>query len=302
MTFPKTIDLHMHSSVSDGTDTPAELLAHAREAGLELFSLTDHDAIKGCAVIQALRTKDDPVFLPGVEFSCKDEEGQYHILGYGYDANAAPIQEVVALGHGYRMKKVRARLGYLKERFGFEFPKEEIDALFALDNPGKPHIGNLMVKHGYAETRGIAIKRFIDRLKIRSDYVRPEQAIQGILGSGGIPVLAHPCYGSGDELILGDELDRRLRKLMDFGLQGMEVFYSGFPEKLSQEMLCFAEKYGLYITAGSDYHGKNKLVTLGSTGLPVQEIWPEGLLRFLDACGSKEKTRQTGCGAGQGEQ
>lgn len=277
----KQFDLHMHSTVSDGTDTPAELLACVRAAGLDLFSLTDHDAIKGCMAIRELLTEDDPVFLAGVEFSCLDEQGKYHILGFGYDPETEAIQSVVALGHSLRMKKVQARLDFLKTRFGFDFPKKEIDKLLALDNPGKPHIGNLMVQCGYTPTKENAIQDYIDQLWIRSDYVRPEQAIQGILGSGGIPVLAHPCFGSGDELILGEELDDRVRRLMDCGLQGVEAFYSGFSEKHRQEVLALAEKYGLYVTAGSDYHGRNKPVTPGSTGLQDVTEAPDGLHRFL---------------------
>ena len=221
-----------------------------------------------------------------MEFSCKDEAGKYHILGYGYDANTAPIQNVVALGHGLRMKKVQARLDFLESRFGFTFPPEAVEALLALDNPGKPHIGNLMVQYGYAPTKELAIKDYIDQLRIRSDYVRPEQAIAGILGSGGIPVLAHPCYGSGDELILGEDLDRRIRKLMDWGLQGLEAFYSGFPEKLRQDVLAAAERYGFLVTAGSDYHGKNKPVALGYTGLEQEPAAPDGLTRFLRIAGA----------------
>ena len=288
MRLMKQLDLHVHSTVSDGTDAPETLLGCVREAGLGLFSLTDHDAIQGCMRIMAVRKPDDPAFLPGVEFSCKDEEGKYHILGYGYDPDTEPIQSTVALGHGLRMKKVQMRLDYLKKRFGFDFREDDIRALLSLDNPGKPHIGNLMVRYGYVLTKEIAIKEYIDQLRIRSDYTRPEQAIQGILASGGIPVLAHPCYGSGDELILGDDLDRRVRKLMDLGLQGVEAFYSGFSEKLRQQVLTLAEKYSLYVTAGSDYHGTNKLVTLGTTGLTDTARVPDGLLRFLRDIGSKE--------------
>lgn len=282
------IDLHMHSTVSDGTDAPETLLRCVREAGLGLFSLTDHDAIQGCARIMAVRRPDDPVFVSGVEFSCKDEDGKYHILGYGYDPDTEPIQSVVALGHGLRMKKVQMRLDFLKERFGFNFREEDIQALLSLDNPGKPHIGNLMVRYGYAPTKEIAIKEYIDQLRIRSDYVRPERAIQGILASGGIPVLAHPCYGSGDELILGEDLEQRVRRLMGFGLQGVEGYYSGFSEKLLYQVISLAEKYSLYVTAGSDYHGTNKLVKLGSTGFANTAQAPNGLLRFLRAIGYEE--------------
>ena len=271
----------MHTTVSDGTDTPEGILSRVRAAGIGLFAVTDHDALKGAETILSVRTAEDPAFLTGVEFSCRDEEGKYHILGYGYDPDAESIRRVVELGHSYRMNKVKARLDFLETQFSLPFPEEELQALFALDNPGKPHIGNLMVKYGYARSKEEAIKDYINKLHFRSEYVRPEEAIAGILRSGGIPVLAHPVYGSGDQLILGDEMDARLRRLMDFGLRGVEAYYSGFTAKLREQMLAFASQYGLYVTAGSDYHGANKLVALGDTGLGGPDEWPEGLRRFL---------------------
>lgn len=282
MSIPHKIDLHMHSSVSDGSDSPAQLLDRVKEAGLQLFALTDHDAIKGCVTMLELLREGDPAFLPGAEFSCRDEKGKYHILGYGYDPRAESIRQLVETGHGMRMRKLRARLDFLRERFGVSFPEEELRWLMAQDNPGKPHIGNLMVKYGYARSKEQAIKEYINQLHIRSDFLRPEQAIAGILGAGGIPVLAHPSYGDGDQLILGEEMDQRLRWLMERGLQGVEAYYSGFTGKLNREMLDFARRYGLYVTAGSDYHGKNKMIALGDTGLEDAAEGPEGLLRFLD--------------------
>ncbi|MBQ6235929.1 MAG: PHP domain-containing protein [Clostridia bacterium] len=277
------LDLHMHSTVSDGTDTPEALLAHVRAAGIGLFSLTDHDAIEGCRRILAARTDDDPAFIPGIEFSCRDEEGQYHILGYGYDPGAAAINAVVAEGHAFRMRKITGRLDFLKERFGFTFKEEDVDRLLSMPNPGKPHIGNLMVRYGYAGSKEEAITEFINQAEFKDQYVRPETAIKGILNSGGIPVLAHPPYGSGDQLILGKALDRRVQKLVGFGLLGVEAFYSGFTKKLRNEMLALAEKYDLYVTAGSDYHGSNKLISLGDTGLQQAEEIPTGLTAFLQA-------------------
>ncbi len=275
------IDLHMHTTVSDGTDTPEELIVRVRESGIGLFSVTDHDAVKAGRIIPPLLTEGDPAFLTGAEFSCRDEEGKYHILGYGYDPDAEPIRELVEKGHRLRIGKVAARLNFLKREFGFSFPQEELEALFALDNPGKPHIANMMVRHGYARSKEQAIKEFINRIRFRNEYVRPEDAIRGILGGGGIPVLAHPSYGDGDQLILGEKMDERLRHLMEFGLQGVEAFYSGFTPRLCREMLSFAERYELYVTAGSDYHGTNKMVLLGDTGLDDPDEWPEGLRRFL---------------------
>lgn len=278
----KTIDLHMHSTVSDGTDTPEEILAQVKEAGIGLFSLTDHDAIKGCLTIQKIRKGNDPPFVTGVELSCTDEEGRYHILGYGYDPEAASIQGLVEKGHGIRMNKVRARLELLESKYGFSFPAEEVQALLARDNPGKPHIANLMVKFGFAKTKEEAMAEYLNKLKVRSGYLTPREAIEGILAGGGIPVLAHPTYGNGDQLILNEEMDRRLLRLTGFGLRGVEAFYSGFSGLMIREMLRFADKYDLLVTAGSDYHGRNKLIELGDTGIEPEKDRPERLSRFLE--------------------
>ena len=275
------IDLHMHTMVSDGTDSPEQIVARVREAGITLFSVTDHDAVKAGRIIPPLLAEGDPAFITGAEFSCRDGGGKYHILGYGYDPDAETMRELVETGHRLRIGKVRARLDFLKKEFGFSFPEEDLRRLFELDNPGKPHIANLMVRLGYAENKDQAIREYINRIRFRNEYFRPEQAIGAILGGGGIPVLAHPSYGDGDQLVLGEEMDARLHRLMGFGLQGVEAFYSGFTPRLCREMLSFAERYGLYVTAGSDYHGQNKLIRLGDTGLDSAAEAPEGLTRFL---------------------
>ena len=278
----KKLDLHMHSVVSDGTDTPEEMITKVRDAGIDMFALTDHDAIIGCKTILGCLSGGDPLFITGSEFSCKDDHGKYHILGYNYDPDGKSIGDVVDLGHGYRMEKVTARLDFIKDTFGFDFSPEDIDALLALNNPGKPHIANLMVRYGYAESKEDAFDKYLNKLRFKDQYVRPEEAIRGILGSGGIPVLAHPPYGDGDQLIPGDEMEERLKRLMDFGIKGVEGFYSGFTPKLCQMMLGLAEKYDLYVTAGSDYHGKNKLIALGDNNLPEKSEWPDGLTRFIE--------------------
>ena len=271
----------MHTTVSDGSDTPAELIKHVKEAGIKLFSVTDHDAVKGCGIVQEALKEDDPGYVTGVEFSTKDEHGKYHILGYSYDPKSESVLNVVEKGHSLRMKKVTGRLEFIKSEFGFVFPDEEIEKLLSLDNPGKPHIGNLMVKYGYAESKDVAIEQYINKLRYKSEYIRPEEAIKGILGAGGIPVLAHPFFGSGDELILDTDMEERLKRLMEYGLRGVEAFYSGFSDKLINEMLAMAEKYQLYVTAGSDYHGTNKLVKLRDTGFEEGMDLPSGMKRFL---------------------
>ncbi|MBQ3864738.1 MAG: PHP domain-containing protein [Clostridia bacterium] len=283
----KKLDLHMHSKISDGTDTPEEILSYIVEKGMDLFSVTDHDDFRAYQHILPLLDRSTPRFLTGIELSCRDQGGKYHILGYGFDPEHSAIRNLVAKSHGFRMEKAYARIDFLKDKFGFVFPQEEIDELLKNDNPGKPHFGNLMVKYGYAPSKEEAISQYLNQLVVKDKNLVPKEAIEGILESGGIPVLAHPSYGSGEELYFGEEMEERVRYLIGFGLQGLEAFYSAFTPRLQNEILSYAEKYRLYVTAGSDYHGKNKLVVLGDTNLAGQETWPDGLVRFVDKVGDK---------------
>ena len=279
------VDLHLHTLISDGTDSLSEIIENVRKAELDLFSVTDHDSIKGGIMIPPMLAVIEPeqrtAFVRGIEFSCEDELGKYHILGYGYDPAVPGIAEVVEDGHRMRMKKTKARLEFLQKEFQFQFTEKEISELLSKDNPGKPHIANLMIQHGYAEDIKDAINHYINKKEFQNEHVRPEDAIRGILKSGGIPVLAHPTYGDGDDLILGEEMEKRLQHLIGFGLAGVEAYYSGFTRKLTEELLSLAERYGLYVTAGSDYHGGNKLVRLGDTNLERSSDGPEGMRRFL---------------------
>ena len=276
------IDFHMHSTVSDGTDTPPELLERVRESGIRIFAVTDHDAVEGVKILRGILAGDDPKLISGVEFSCREEDEKYHILGYGFDPDAEEIRKVVEKGHALRMRKLRKRLDLLDTMYHIRFSQEDTDRLFAMNNPGKPHIGNLMIKYGIVKTLSEAMSKYLNHLHSKDEYIHPEEAVRSILEAGGIPVLAHPSYGSGNELILGKDMDARLRYLMDFGLQGVEALYSAFTPRLRDEMLRFAVRYGLYVTAGSDYHGKNKLIEIGDTGLGSLPVMPRGLERFLE--------------------
>ena len=293
----RAIDLHMHTRVSDGTDRPEEIIGKVREAGIGVFSVTDHDSIDCASIIPGLLKKGDPVFISGVEFFCKDEEGKCHMLGYGYDPESESIRHIVEMGHNFRMDTARRRVLFLKETFGFVFPEEEEKKFFALDNPGKPHLANLMVKLGMAVNKKQAIEDYINKMPNRDNYVRPKEAIEGILGAGGIPVLAHPFFGSGNSHFSVSDLRRKVERLMGFGLQGIEGFYSGFDDDLIREALKMADELGLYVTAGSDYHGRNKTVVLGDTGLPR---WSgnEQATRPNDGLDDSPDGGSDGCGAG----
>ena len=280
--LPTKVDFHMHTNVSDGTDSPEEILCRVCDAGIRMFSVTDHDAVKAAGIIRARMVPGDPVFVPGVEFSCEDAQGKYHILGYGFDPESEAMESLIRRGHTIRMEKVGMRLGMLRDRFGFAFSDEDVRSILELDNPGKPHIARMMIRYGYASDIKQAIKTYIDRLEIPETHLRPEEAVSGIISGGGIPVLAHPVFGDGDDLILGEDLAGRVGRLREMGVAGLEGFYSGYTEKIRSEVLTLAESYGMMVTAGSDYHGGNKLVRLGDTGLEGAGVYPVGLRAFIE--------------------
>ena len=278
------IDLHIHTTVSDGTDTPEELVEKVKNAGITVFSVTDHDAIRAANVLSPLCT-GGPRFVPGVEFSCRDREGKYHILGYGFDPTSDAMRGLVKRGQLLRADKLLARVAYLRDIFGIELPEDEIFRLLSESNPGKPHLANLMVSLGYAATFREAMDKYLEKLPSAAEYVGPEEAIVGNLSGGGIPVLAHPLFGSGRERLNAEEMERRLIRLKECGLEGIEAYYSGFSPEMTAGLLTLADKYGFLVTAGSDYHGKNKTVLLGDTGLPAPAEYPEPFRRFLTRVG-----------------
>ncbi len=276
-----SIDLHMHTTISDGTDGPEEIVSHILDKGIRYFSVTDHDAVTASKIIPKLLPNGPISYISGVEFSCKDELGKYHILGYGYDPDGASIHEVVARGHQLRVVKLQERLKALKDTYQIELQDQQVEELLKLDNPGKPHLARMLVESGYAPDKATAFSKYLNTIHIKSAYLRPEEAIEGIVVSGGIPVLAHPLFGSGEESLTGEELSIRVARLKKMGIRGLEAFYSGFSKTQTEEVLTLAAKEDLYVTAGSDYHGRNKKVQLGDTGTLLASDWPPELLDFL---------------------
>ena len=279
------IDLHIHTTVSDGTDAPEEVIGLVKAAGITVFSVTDHDAIKAGKIIRPKLEKGDPHFVPGVEFSCRDKGGKYHILGYGFDPQSTALNRIVNRGKMLRSEKLLDRVNYIRREYGIELPEEEIFSLLAESNPGKPHLANLMVKYGYAASFREAMDKYLNQLPPGAEYISPEEAIVGIREGGGIPVLAHPVFGSGRERLTAEEMKERLVRLTAMGLEGLEAFYSGFTPEISAWLVSLAGQHQLLVTAGSDYHGTNKTVRLGETGLPDPKDYPVPFLRFLDRVG-----------------
>lgn len=256
-------DLHIHSTYSDGTDTPAALLAKVRQANVDFFSLTDHDCMDGCREIAAALKPNDPLFVCGVELSCEDACGKYHILGYGYDPEKPALRQTVAMTHAVRRRKTENRLDYL-ENLGYRFTAEEKKYLLAASNPGKPHFARLLLDNGYASDKTGAFA-IVSGYHGREERLSPEAAIAAITQSGGIPVLAHGILADGSKNLSFEEIRSRVSRLQAFGLMGLECFYSGYTPDQREIMLALARNFSLLVTAGSDYHGDNKSVRLGQT-------------------------------------
>ncbi|MCR5526207.1 MAG: PHP domain-containing protein [Lachnospiraceae bacterium] len=260
------IDLHMHSTFSDGTDTPEILLNNVKSMGVGMFALTDHDAYAGCIEMRKYLKDGDPLFINGVEFSTEDEKGKYHVVGLGFDLDSKYMKEMTETFHQIRVSKARNRINFLRSELGLKITEEDEKWILSQNNPGKPHIGRVLVDNGYALNISDAIQQYVIRYKEVERKMTPEEAIDTILRSGGIPVLAHVPFGDGGQDLTDEEVENRVVRFKKLGLLGVEGFYSDYSKHDSELMLSLASKYSLYVSAASDYHGKNKKIGIGEVG------------------------------------
>ncbi len=254
-----TFDLHTHTAASDGTDTPMELLRKARSAGLDTVAITDHDTLSGVREVLG-RAPEGVRLIPGVELSCRGMAGKCHILGLGVDVGSAALNEALDHLAGLRRRKLENRIAFLKEQ-GLALPESGVAALRAMPAAGKPHLVGLLVESGLVTSReeGYALLR---QCKTGRDRIDAKTAIQAILAAGGVPVWAHP-RGGVDGAVGEREFRALLPELVSYGLGGLECFYSMYPLSLCRELSEIARENRLLVSAGSDYHGKNKTVPLG---------------------------------------
>lgn len=256
------VDLHTHSSKSDGSFSPSELVDYAIAKGLSAVALTDHDTVDGLADAvyhaETLSRSGQPSVeaVPGIEFSTKYDSQDVHIVGLyiAYDSPAftAKLQEFVDSRTGRNIKMCRNL-----QDAGIDITYEKLQA----ENPGavitRAHYASYLFEKGYVKSRQDAFAQYLgDHTKyfIPREKVTPAQAVALILQAGGIPVLAHPpLYHMGR-----DRLDKLVSSLKDVGLMGIEVLYSTYTRQDERDMFQLASKYGLLPSGGSDFHGTNK--------------------------------------------
>lgn len=251
------IDLHIHTTASDGSDSPAQLIANLKRSGIRIFSVTDHDTIDALAEVSAL-TGPGLTFIPGIEFSCVSTAGKCHILGYGFDPSDPWIQSALEEGRRRRLEKLRIRLRFLEENFDIILTEAERNWIFSLSCPGKPHLGQLLLRRGLAADVSTAIRRYLNPCRTPGDRIEAKLAIDAIVHAGGIPVWAHPLGGEGEKRLTREAFLPHLQTLLELGIQGMECRYSRYSLADSDYLMEQARKNGLLVSGGSDYHGINK--------------------------------------------
>jgi len=250
------IDLHTHSTFSDGSLSPEELATLAADADLSAVALTDHDTTDG--VPRFIKACEDVGIegVPGVEISVDFEPGTMHMLGFFMDINNTALQAAllnIREGREQRNRKIIEKLCNL----GMELEWDEVASLADVSGKGvigRPHIMQAMMNRGYVAAKDEAFDKFLGKGK--SAYVdrfrlSPREGIECIRAAGGVPVLAHP-------FTLGlkfGKLRRCVGELVGYGLQGIEVYYSMHNDALRSQYMSLVEEFSLVATGGSDFHG-----------------------------------------------
>ena len=210
--------------------------------------------------------------ITGVEFSCRTEARKCHILGYGFDTNNNCIRELILKCQELRKSKLIKRLEYLEKECGIVFEQSDKDYLLAMKAARKPHIAKIIVRIGLADTISSAIEKYMKKLPGGNDKLDAKEAISAIKAAGGIPVWAHPLGGEGEKHLLKEELENQFDLLKDFGIQGLECFYSRY-NKEEVDFLCdIVDSNGFCKSAGSDYHGSVKNIEVGTLSCETLDI------------------------------
>lgn len=293
MQYPPIIDLHTHSTCSDGTYTPTELVELAKKIGLSALALTDHDTIDGLEEFQAAGKACGIETIPGIEFAALWEQHhrpEIHIVGLGFDPSHPLLRE--------RMKDIRQSrdIRNLKmceklSSIGLHITLDEVAANAGGEIITRAHFANVLLQKGYIKKKEDAFSRYISTGLpgyVEREFLSPKLCIRTIKEAGGAAVLAHPTlYGL--EL---EQLEELCRELILYGLDGIECQYSTYSPAETKAITALAERMGLLPSGGSDFHGKNKPnIHLGSgkSNLAIPYGFWEGLRRRCGICPHSQK-------------
>lgn len=260
------IDLHVHTTCSDGTLSPSEVVELARSEKFKAIGIADHDTVDGNAEAKKAGERVDIEVIEGVEISAEYSPGTMHILGYFIDSSSPVLKD--ALGFVQRARRERnPRIIEKLRGLGFNITYDEVLAEAQGGQVGRPHFAQVLVKKGYVRDPGEAFARFLAKgaaAYINKERMSSAKSIKVIKAAGGLAVLAHP-----KQLKINDtkKLSRLIEKLIAEGLGGIEVYSSCHSRDEIQTYKELAQRFGLAVTAGSDFHGTNNpSVKLGDLG------------------------------------
>jgi predicted metal-dependent phosphoesterase TrpH len=274
--MPRPIDLHTHSSVSDGTETPAQLIAAAVDAGLGTVAITDHDSTAGWPKAFAAASGTGLTVIPGMELSTNFGPASVHMLAYLFDPDDARIRIETARirdGRLHRAERIVERIGVDYDLTWDDVLAQSVEGATL----GRPHIADALVAKGLVTDRSAAFESI---LHWKSGYYEkyyapsPLEGTRMIVAAGGVPVLAHPATHGRYRVI--DE--RAIAELVDAGLFGLEIHHRDNTEDGKLRLYELAAKYDLVVTGSSDYHGEGKPNVLGENTTE-----PEALERIVAA-------------------
>lgn len=247
------VDLHTHTTASDGQYTPAQLVDKALACGIEYLAVTDHDTVYGLEeAVQAGAARGLQV-LRGVELGAK-EDRHLHILGYGFDPAYPELSALCAKLKGGRDERKYRIIDFLRGK-GIEIPLEEVEELAGGDIIARPHFAQVMVKHGFVSSTREAFDLYLDTdeyQRIERFKADAETCVQSIKRAGGKVSLAHPYQLNFPD----DKLEALVRQLKGFGLDALECFYPRHTPRQVRQYLDLAQKYELHVSGGSDFHGE----------------------------------------------
>jgi hypothetical protein len=277
------VDLHCHSTASDGTFAPAQVVQLAKDSGLSALALTDHDTIGGIAEAQAAAKNLGIDFLPGIEISAEfPRPGTMHILGYGIDPQLPALKnltEELLAGRDNRNPRIVAKLNEM----GVAVTMEEWEAEAKGVVLGRPQLAAILFRKGYVNSVKQAFDKYIGQgapAYFDKERLTPRQAFERIREAKGLPILAHPV-----QLRLQNDaqLERLVKDLMDMGLAGIEVIHSDHNTDVIEKLTRLADKYQLLKTGGSDFHGSTKAdIRLGvANGRKVPRAFFDALVNQL---------------------
>ena len=258
------VDLHIHTEISDGQYSVKDMIKMIIEYGITFFSFTDHDTIKQCQEMKQIKLPENINYIDGIELSAHIDGIKCHILGYNIDYENENLQELCRNIKLRKLKKIKDIITNIQLKHNIEIPDNMLNELLQKDKPiGRTDLCDLLIQLNYGTKKEIFEKYLCDDVGNSNSRIEAETIIESIKKAGGQAILAHPKEIEEDYKNIN--IEQIMLKLMNIGLDGIEVYNSIHSLNDAKRYLLFAQKNNLLWTGGSDYHGDQKPNILGTT-------------------------------------